>query len=94
MISQKAEHNYAHVPCGIMDQFASAFGKKDHLVLIDCQSEEPTLVPFKNPELTVIIANTCIHHELSDGGYATRRGKTGIEPEIFSSAPSDGARIL
>ena len=76
LLCQKAEHNYAHCPCGIMDQFASAFGKKDRLVLIDCQSGEPTLIPIENPDLTVIIANTCVSHELSDGGYASRRKAT------------------
>ena len=76
LLCQKAEHNYAHCPCGIMDQFASAFGEKDRLVMIDCQSGEPTLVPFENPDLTVIVANTCVEHELSDGGYASRRKAT------------------
>jgi len=76
LLCQKAEHDFAHVPCGIMDQFASAFGKANRLVLIDCQSGEPELVPFENPDLTVIIANTMVHHELSDGGYASRRKHT------------------
>ena len=76
LLAQKAEHNYAHVPCGIMDQFASAFGEEGRLVLIDCQTGEPQLVPFENPDLTVVIANTCVSHELSDGGYALRRKNT------------------
>lgn len=76
LIAQKAEHEFAGVPCGIMDQFASAFGKKDHLILIDCQSGEPELVPFTNPDLAIIIANTCVSHDLSDGGYAARRKDT------------------
>ena len=76
LLAQKAEHDFAHVPCGIMDQFASAFGKVNRLVLIDCQSGEPELVPFENPDLTVLISNTMVHHELSDGGYASRRKHT------------------
>ncbi len=76
LLCQKAEHDFAHVPCGIMDQFASAFGKANRLVLIDCQSGEPELVPFENPDLTVLISNTMVHHELSDGGYAARRKHT------------------
>ncbi len=76
LLCQKAEHDFAHVPCGIMDQFASAFGKANRLVLIDCRSGEPELVPFENPDLTVIIANTMVHHQLSDGGYAARRKNT------------------
>ncbi len=76
LLCQKAEHDFAHVPCGIMDQFASAFGAKDHLVLIDCMTQQTRLVPFDNPDLTVLISNTTVHHELSDGGYALRRKHT------------------
>ncbi len=76
LLCQKAEHTFAGVPCGIMDQFASTFGQRDRLVLIDCRSGEPTLVPFTDPALTVIIANTNVHHELTDGGYAARRKNT------------------
>jgi galactokinase len=76
LLCQKAEHDFAGVPCGIMDQFACAFGKSNKLVLIDCRSGEPELVPFDNPDLTVIIANTMAHHELTDGGYAERRDQT------------------
>ncbi len=76
LLCQKAEHDFAHVPCGIMDQFASAFGKANRLVLIDCQTGEPEMVPFENPDLTVLMSNTMVHHELSDGGYALRRKHT------------------
>ncbi|MBK1832509.1 galactokinase [Roseibacillus ishigakijimensis] len=76
LLAQKAEHEFAGVPCGIMDQFASAFGQKDQLVLIDCQSEEPELVPFTNAELEILVANTKVSHDLSDGGYAARRKDT------------------
>jgi galactokinase len=76
LLCQKAEHDFAGVPCGIMDQFASAFGKPNRLILIDCKTGEPELVPFENPDLTVLIANTMVHHELSDGGYAARRRHT------------------
>ncbi|MEI6656481.1 MAG: galactokinase, partial [Verrucomicrobiota bacterium] len=51
-------------------------GKPNRLILIDCQSGEPELVPFENPDLTVLISNTMVHHELSDGGYAARRKHT------------------
>jgi galactokinase len=76
LLCQKAEHDFAGVPCGIMDQFASAFGKPNKLVLIDCRSGEPELIPFENPDLTVLVANTMVHHELTDGGYRARREQT------------------
>ncbi|MCP4732043.1 MAG: galactokinase, partial [Roseibacillus sp.] len=60
LLCQKAEHDFAGVPCGIMDQFASAFGQQDNLVLIDCQSQDPELVPFPSSDLSVLVANTMI----------------------------------
>ena len=76
LLAQKAEHDFAGVPCGIMDQFASAFGKDGQLVLIDCRSTEIELVPFTDPSLTILVSNTKVSHELSDGGYAARRKST------------------
>jgi galactokinase len=86
LLCQRAEHDFAGVPCGIMDQFTSAFGQINRLVLIDCQSGEPNLVPFDNPELTVLIANTRVHHELTDGGYASRRQHTEDALAILGKA--------
>ena len=86
LLCQKAEHNFAHVPCGIMDQFASTFGEENRLVMIDCQTGEPTMVPFENPDLAVIIANTNVHHQLSDGGYAIRRKHTEDGLSIIGKA--------
>ena len=76
LLAQKAEHEFAGVPCGIMDQFASAFGEVDQLIKIDCRTGEPEIVPFSNPDLSIIVANTCVSHDLSDGGYASRRKAT------------------
>ena len=76
ILCQKAEHDFVHVPCGIMDQFASTFGRENQLILIDCRSEEPELIPFNHPDLTLLIANTMVHHELSEGSYAARRKNT------------------
>jgi galactokinase len=76
LLAQKAEHDFAGVPCGIMDQFASAFGMEDQLILIDCRSGEPEMVPFADPSLSIIVANTNVSHDLSDGGYGARRKDT------------------
>lgn len=76
LLAQKAEHDFANVPCGIMDQYASAFGQDGQLVLIDCHSGEPEMVPFDRDDLTILISNTKVSHELSDGGYASRRKNT------------------
>ncbi len=76
LLAQKAEHDFAGVPCGIMDQFSSAFGKDGQLILIDCRSTDVELVPFTDPSLTILVSNTKVCHELSDGGYAARRKST------------------
>jgi len=76
LLAQKAEHDFAGVPCGIMDQFASTFGMEDQLILIDCRTSEPEMVPFSDPTLSIIVANTNVSHDLSDGGYSARRKDT------------------
>ncbi|MCL4164916.1 UNVERIFIED_CONTAM: hypothetical protein GTU68_015256 [Idotea baltica] len=72
-ISQKAEHNYAGVNCGIMDQYASMFGKKNHALLLDCRivKARPFKIDFKNHQLLLI--NTNVKHSLSDSAYNDRR---------------------
>ncbi|GAL80087.1 galactokinase [Algibacter lectus] len=72
-ISQKAEHNYVGVNCGIMDQYASMFGIKNHALLLDCRSIEakPFEINFENYELMLI--NTNVKHSLSDSAYNDRR---------------------
>lgn len=73
LLCQKAEHDFAGVPCGIMDQFVSVMGKKDHLLLIDCRTRVPELVSMTDPSVAVLIVNTNVKHELSGGEYAERR---------------------
>ncbi|RXP46345.1 galactokinase [Lutibacter sp. HS1-25] len=72
-ISQKAEHNYVGVNCGIMDQYASMFGQKDHALLLDCRTTvaTPFLIDFKDYELLLI--NTNVKHSLADSAYNDRR---------------------
>lgn len=73
LLCQQAEHDFAGVPCGIMDQFASICGEPDRLVLLDCRAGEPRLVPFTDPAFTVLVADTMVRHDLSAGDYADRR---------------------
>jgi galactokinase len=75
LVCQKAEHEYAGVPCGIMDQFASVMCRADHLMLLDCRSRQIEHIPFNDPNVTVLIINTNVKHELSGGEYAERRGQ-------------------
>jgi galactokinase len=73
LLCQKAEHEFAGVPCGIMDQFISVMGQKDHLLLLDCRSRKPELVPMTDPAVALLITNTNVKHELTGGEYAKRR---------------------
>ncbi|HZZ26633.1 MAG TPA: galactokinase [Pirellulales bacterium] len=73
LLCQEAEHQYAGVPCGIMDQFSSVLCTADHLMLLDCRSQQAKLVPFTAADVTVLIANSNVKHELTGGEYAQRR---------------------
>jgi galactokinase len=75
LLCQKAEHQYAGVPCGIMDQFASALGREGHLLLLDCRSRETQAVSMSDASVSVLIINTNVKHELTGGGYAQRRAQ-------------------
>jgi galactokinase len=71
--AQKAEHNFAGVQCGIMDQFASMMGKKDHCIKLDCKTLEYEYVPLKLDGYSIVLLNTNVKHTLSSSAYNTRR---------------------
>ena len=73
IVSQRAENQYAGVNCGIMDQFASAMGKKDHAVLLDCSTLEYEYVPLKLGEYCLVVANCNKPHNLVESKYNVRR---------------------
>ncbi|HEV2319170.1 MAG TPA: galactokinase [Verrucomicrobiae bacterium] len=75
LLCQKAEHDFAGVPCGIMDQFISVMGRQNNLLLLDCRSRETQLVPMNDPAVSLLIANTNVKHELANGEYAQRRSQ-------------------
>jgi len=72
-ICRQAEHDYAGVPCGIMDQLISVLGDEAGALLIDCRSQQSRLVPFADPSVSLLIANSNVRHALGDGEYAVRR---------------------
>jgi galactokinase len=73
LLCQRAEHEFAGVPCGIMDQFMAVLGRRNHLLLLDCRARRGELVPFTNPDLALLIINTNVRHALASGEYARRR---------------------
>lgn len=91
-MSQMAEHEYAGVMCGIMDQFASMMGKKDHVIKLDCRSLEYDYVPFKLDGIKILLLDTNVKHSLASSEYNTRRKECAQavewirqhEPKVFS----------
>mgnify|MGYP003302110317 FL=1 len=71
-IGQLSEHEFALVNCGIMDQFASAQGKKDHAIFLNCDTLQFELVPVKLQGVKVVISNTHSPHKLDSGAYNAR----------------------
>ncbi len=72
-IGQKAEHNYAGVMCGIMDQYASCLGKENQAILLDCRSLEHQLVPIDIEDYHLVLFDTKVKHNLASSEYNTRR---------------------
>lgn len=72
-MAQKAEHEYAGVLCGIMDQFASMMGKEDQVIQLDCRSLNYEYVPFQLEGIKIVLLNTNVKHSLASSAYNTRR---------------------
>lgn len=71
-MGQKAEHEFALVNCGIMDQFASVMGKKDHAIFLNCDTLDYELVPVVLDGVKIVISNTNSPHKLDSGKYNER----------------------
>lgn len=85
-IGQAAEHNYCNVNCGIMDQFASAMGKKDHAIFLDCKKMNYKLVPLKMDGCKLVITNTNKKHSLASSKYNERRSECDTGFAILKEA--------
>ena len=72
-VGQSTEHNYCGVNCGIMDQFASIFGKAGSLIRLDCRSMEYKYYPFNPKGYKVVLLDTVVKHELASSAYNQRR---------------------
>lgn len=101
-IGQSTEHNYCGVNCGIMDQFASVFGRKGNLMRLDCRSGEYEYFPFNPEGYRLVLVDSRVKHELADSPYNKRREscervakRLGVETlrdatmEALSAAKSD-----
>ncbi len=72
-IGQSTEHNYCGVKCGIMDQFASCFGKKGALIRLNCKTLEYKYFPFDPKGYKLVLIDSCVKHELASSAYNKRR---------------------
>ncbi len=72
-IGQSTEHNYCGVNCGIMDQFASIFGKAGSLIRLDCRSLEYKYFPFHPTGYKLVLLDSVVKHELASSAYNKRR---------------------
>jgi galactokinase len=86
LLCQKAEHDFAGMPCGIMDQFISVLGREDQVLLLDCRSRKPELVPMTDPSVAVLIINTNVKHELTGSEYPTRRRQCEAAAKLLGVA--------
>lgn len=86
LLCQRAENDFAGVPCGIMDQFTSIFARENHALLLDCRSRTTTPVAMTSPEVTVLIINTNLRHNLAQSEYAKRRTQCETAARVLKVA--------
>ncbi len=83
-LCQRAENEYVGASCGIMDQFISANGKKDHALLLDCRDLSFKLAPIPS-HVALVIANTMVKHSVAGGDYPTRRAESEAACAVIAS---------
>jgi len=84
LLCQRAENNLVGVNCGIMDQYISRLGQKDHLLMIDCRTNEYELIPFKNRDYRIVICNSKVERGLVDTEYNQRRNECNQAVSFFA----------
>ena len=83
-MAQLAEHEYAGVECGIMDQFASMLSKRDHLIKLDCRSLEFSYVPLHLKKSRIVFFDTGVKHSLASSSYNDRRRKCQTAVDVMN----------
>ncbi len=73
LMGQATEHEFANVPCGIMDQFISANGREGNAIMLDCKDLSYDFIPMTDESVSVLVVDSSVKHSLADGGYAARR---------------------
>ena len=83
LLCQRAEHNFPEVMCGIMDQYANMFGKKDHVILLDCMDVTHEYLPLHLKDHKIVLINSKVHHSLASSEYNQRRKECAEGLEIL-----------
>lgn len=83
-LSQRAENDFVGVKCGIMDQFVSRLGRKDHLLLLDCKTNEYELIPFMSKKYIFMIIDSKVERGLVDSEYNKRREECEAAVKFFN----------
>jgi galactokinase len=88
LLCQRAEHSYAGVPCGILDQFTISFAEAGSAMLLDCHSRETTPIVLP-PDIAIAIVDSGVSHALGDGGYAQRRREVETAEALLGKSLRD-----
>lgn len=83
LVCQAAEHRFARMPCGIMDQFIVTLAQKDHAMLLDCRNQKTFMIPMDDPDIVILVTNSNVKHELSGSEYPERRASCEKAAEIL-----------
>ena len=95
LIGQATEHNYCGVKCGIMDQFASVFGKNGMLMRLDCNSREHAYFPFDLQGYRLVLLDSVVKHELASSAYNDRRANCEhVVAALKRKYPEKGIKTL
>jgi galactokinase len=84
LYAQKSEQLFEGLNCGIMDPYASAFGKENHALLLDCRSNSHEEVPIALEKYCLLLVNTKVKHKLADSAYNKRRAACEESVRILS----------
>ena len=96
LLCQQAEHRFAGAPCGIMDQSIAIMGQAGRAMLLDCRDGAIRQVPFDDPGVVLLVADTQVKHDISDGGYGARREQchsAARRLEVVALRDVDEARV-
>lgn len=88
-LCRRAEHEFAGVPCGIMDQSASRWAREGHALLLDCRTLEHEHIPLSLDQRALLLIDSGVRHELADGEYAERRKQCEAAARYFRKLNPD-----